>query len=111
LSFVETYPGKKKIVVLGDMLELGKFSESEHKLLGKFLSELPIAEIYLHGEAMKFTASVILSSHQVNAQYFKDWIPIVAKLKSKITDPQVVVLFKASRAIQLEKIIDELIEH
>ncbi|MDI6640780.1 MAG: UDP-N-acetylmuramoyl-tripeptide--D-alanyl-D-alanine ligase [Elusimicrobiota bacterium] len=108
LSFVETYPDKKKIVVLGDMLELGEHSESEHKLLGKFLVDLPLEEIYLYGEAMKFVAEVIPST---NVQYFKDWIPIIAKLKSRIADPQVVVLFKASRAMMLEKIIDGLIEY
>lgn len=110
-SFVETYPQKKKIVVLGDMLELGRYTEEEHKLLGKFLTELPIQEIYFYGDRMKFAFSSMQSNQSKAVHYTNNSAEIIAKLKAKLNDPQVVMLFKASRAIMLERIIDGLIEY
>jgi UDP-N-acetylmuramoyl-tripeptide--D-alanyl-D-alanine ligase len=107
-SFVETYSEKKKIVVLGDMLELGEYTEAEHRLLGKFLSGLPLTGIYLYGQAMKFAASAMPSNR---VEYFNEQVAMIPKLKNSLSDPEVVILFKASRVIMLEKIINALIEY
>ncbi len=101
-SFLSVYKDKKKILVLGDMLELGEYSQEEHILLGEFLKELPVDEIYFFGNEI----SIIKDKVDIeNSYFFDNPIDIIARLKSKL-NKDYAVLFKASRAIGLEKIIE-----
>ncbi|MBU2615333.1 MAG: UDP-N-acetylmuramoyl-tripeptide--D-alanyl-D-alanine ligase, partial [Elusimicrobia bacterium] len=103
--FVEGYPGKKKIVVIGDMLELGKYAENEHKLLGDFLAGLPLENIYLYGNMMK---QVKENSKLKNVRHFNDQEGLLSVLKRKL-NKNTVVLFKASRGMGLEKTIGKIL--
>jgi len=106
-SFIKTYKDKKKILVLGDMLELGEHSQEEHISLGEFLSDLPVEEIYLFGNEIKIIKEKLKLE---NSSSFDNPVEIVAKLRNKLNE-EYAVLFKASRAIGLEKIILELINY
>ncbi|OGS18750.1 MAG: hypothetical protein A3J83_06995 [Elusimicrobia bacterium RIFOXYA2_FULL_40_6] len=103
--FVEAYPDKKKIVVLGDMLELGNHSRNEHKLLGDFLAGLPLENIYLCGNMIKYVKE---NNQLTNARYFsrqEDMLDILQKKISKNT----AILFKGSRGIGLENTINKIL--
>ena len=39
LNLLETFPGKRKIVVLGDLIDLGKYSMDAHEELGKRITK------------------------------------------------------------------------
>ncbi len=45
----------KKYIVLGDMLELGKHSMKQHKLISKNLNKSNIHKVYVHGKFIKET--------------------------------------------------------
>ena len=45
----------KKYIVLGDMLELGKHSMKQHKLISKSLNKSNIHKVYVHGKFIKET--------------------------------------------------------
>jgi len=103
-NFIRIYKDKKKILVLGDMLELGEHSEKEHISLGEFLSELPVDEIYFFGKEVKIIKEKLKLE---NSNFYDSPVDIVGKLKSKLNE-EYAVLFKGSRAVGLEKIIEGL---
>ncbi|MEW6042000.1 MAG: UDP-N-acetylmuramoyl-tripeptide--D-alanyl-D-alanine ligase, partial [Elusimicrobiota bacterium] len=106
-NFYEMYPGKKKKIILGDMLELGNSSETEHKSLGEFLRKYDNCEIYLCGKSMSRTADVLKNSK--NVIYCNSQEEIIAHIKPLLEETNCAVLLKGSRDEGLEKIIDRLI--
>ncbi len=97
----------KKIAVLGDMLELGALSESEHTLLGEFISQLELDVLLVYGEAMKAT----LNAAKVPAkQHFESKAQLAESLK-KLLQPGDAVLFKGSRAMKMEEVIEMIQAH
>ena len=105
-SFITEFPNKKKILVLGDMKELGEQSVSFHAELGEWLSTLPVAEIYLAGPEMKTTAENIAKRKPSFSLHYKenpaDWINELKKAINKNS----ACLFKASRAMKLENVYE-----
>jgi len=92
----------KKIAVLGDMLELGALSESEHMLLGEFISQLELDVLFVYGKAMKAT----LDAAKVQTkQHFESKAQLAESLK-ELLQPGDAVLFKGSRAMKMEEVIE-----
>ena len=60
---------KHKMVILGDMRELGSDSEFEHRKIMDILAGMPLEEIWLVGENF---ASLNYNNKPINAKYYKD---------------------------------------
>ncbi len=91
-----------KIVILGEMKELGNDSESEHIKTLNFLRNQDLSSIYLVGESYK----VLLSEHD-GINWFED----VISLRNYILDNEIknsFILVKGSRSNQLEKLKEVL---
>lgn len=93
--------GKKhKMVILGDMFELGDHAEAEHRRLGEIVSEYPIDKVC-------FTGSLIVSALEKapKALYFPDSFSFRNWLEdSKLED--YLILIKGSRGMKLEGLVD-----
>ena len=50
--------GNPKVLIVGDMFELGTESESEHRKLGELIAQQPIETVWLCGKEMKAAAQV-----------------------------------------------------
>lgn len=107
--FFNTYPGKGKILVLGDMLELGEESEKEHYTLGEYIATLPVRTIFLYGEKILFLAKAIKEKSSQTVFVFQDKKKLVEKLKNYLR-VKPVIFFKASRAMKLEEVVERLIQ-
>jgi len=103
-SLVQTFPDREKVVVLGDMLELGLQAEAEHYKLGEFLASQPLSGIFLYGPLME-KAMLVLNNTSV--KHFLEQDKLKAALKHAMPEGGV-VLFKASRGMAIEKVADEL---
>jgi UDP-N-acetylmuramoyl-tripeptide--D-alanyl-D-alanine ligase len=91
----------KALLVLGDMKELGASESDYHKELGQFVQELGFTRLIYVGEFEKEVATFYKGSmhsfkHVGEAQSF-----VRDALKSAT-----VTLFKASRSLQLERLLD-----
>lgn len=105
-SMVNTFSDREKIVVLGDMLELGVQAEAEHFKLGEFLASQPLNRIYLYGPLM---AKALQAIHHPSAKHFTRKEALEEDLKQSL--PQgAVVLFKASRGMALEEVANKLVQ-
>ena len=103
---------KRTVAVLGEMRELGVFSDELHKEVGEFVYKSGIDRLYTYGSAALEIAVGALQSGMDEsklAAYSKVEEPEgMAKLIKKDLRQGDVVLFKASRAVALENVIKYL---
>lgn len=95
----------KKYAVLGDMLELGEESEKLHTLVGEYVRESKIDMLYCYGKDSEY----IIRKSNTRAEFSEDKDAIARLLKGRLK-PGDAVLFKASRGMKLEEIIDKVFE-
>ena len=108
LKYLGNIQGKRKIAVLGDMFELGEFSEELHKNVGSEVYKNNIDILICSGknskEIIKQANIEGLSTESI--YYVENKEEILEKLKSICKDGDV-VLFKASNGMQFYKIAEE----
>lgn len=99
----------RKIAVLGDMLELGTYSEEGHRAVGKRVAEAGINLLITIGPKGSLLSKSALSAGlpEENIFEFDQVEESLEFIKDKIR-PGDLVLIKASRGIKLDKIIQEL---
>ncbi|MHA7131482.1 UDP-N-acetylmuramoyl-tripeptide--D-alanyl-D-alanine ligase [Algoriphagus namhaensis] len=93
--------GKKhKMIILGDMFEMGDYAEEEHRRLGEIVSEYEIDKVCFTG---KLTVSALEKAP--HALYFPDPFSLRNWLEdSKLED--YLILIKGSRGMKLEVLVD-----
>src|SRR5699024_6069910 len=97
----------KKIVVLGDILELGSLSTSFHEQVAHTI-EPPIDVVYTYGNISEVIPPIVKEKHpNIEVKHFTDHVELTASLLKK-TNESTVILFKASRGMALEKVIEPL---
>ena len=91
-----------KMVILGDMFELGEEAEKEHRLIGQLAKTLGFDKVYLCGTLMKAAKEAF-----PGAILFENKTLLMEALKN---DPprNATILVKASRGIGLETIVEFL---
>ncbi len=97
--------GKKKVVVFGDMLELGELEESEHREIGEILASMKVGHLIAVGGASKVVSDIVekrLGTKHVD--WFPTWKEAVIPLK-RLLKKDVIVLIKGSRSIHLENLV------
>lgn len=102
--------GKRKIAVLGDMFELGSFSEKLHRDVAKEIYKNKINEVYLIGENSKFIYDELinLGFNKNNLFYFTEKNLLIENLQKNLTEGDT-VLIKASNGMKLYEVAQELI--
>ncbi len=98
----------KRYAVIGEMRELGDFSETGHRQVGRALAESPFDAVILFGPETRYTHSEALragfpESKLIEAVDLHD----IAAFINQLT-PKDVALIKGSRALGLEKALEEL---
>jgi UDP-N-acetylmuramoyl-tripeptide--D-alanyl-D-alanine ligase len=91
-----------KVVILGDMLELGTVSAEEHAKIGKLVASLPFDQVLLCGPEMEHAAAYAPAAWHFETK---------AELQQWLQDNPVqnsFVLIKGSRGMSLETLLDTL---
>ncbi len=107
LGSFESAKTKRRIAVLGDMLELGKQSKKLHEGLAKFIADAKVDLVFLVGPEMENLAK-ILPNERLGGHY-PDAINLAERLKVVFKGGDVVV-FKASNSMGFSKIVQEILE-
>lgn len=108
LNVLSDMNADRKIAVLGDMLELGDYSETAHREVGKYAAEKKIDVLYAFGEQSKYIAEEAKKGVQ-RVLWFDDKAQLAKTLVQDVKSGDC-VLFKASRGMKLEEIIEKLYE-
>lgn len=95
--------GSPKVIVLGDMGELGEYEEDYHKEIGKYLNDFSFDFLVTVGDL----AGLIKPENQKNYKNFTDNKSAAEYIRSNI-EKGANILLKASRSMKFEEIIEEL---
>jgi len=106
LDYLSAFSGDgRKIFVFGDMYELGPTSDKQHQKIGERCLELNLDGVFTIGEHTKHTNSIIndymMSKHFMNKKDLIDSLQRIIESGDK-------VLFKGSRGMEMDKIIEEV---
>ena len=92
----------RKILIIGDMLELGKYKIDEHIQIGKLINSADIDIVLTFGDIVEYTFKE-LNSNFLYKQHFSDMQLLKKKLKT-IIEKNDLIYIKGSRSMQLERI-------
>ena len=101
--------GNKKILVLGDMLELGDQSETEHRKMGEYLRDKEIDAVLCYGPFSILILEGLGNSRSgsIIKEKFNSHENLARALKGLLQEGDVLLL-KGSRGMQLEKVLEYL---
>ena len=105
LAVLAQQPGKK-LLVLGDMGELGEDAAAMHAQIGLAARTAGIDRLLALGDLTKETVGAFGSG----AMHFERIQELLAELENALT-PDTTVLVKGSRFMQMERVVNSFIEH
>lgn len=92
-------PAHRKMVILGDMYELGPESEAEHAALGRLIAECRFDGVILAGQDMKFALGALPQAYYIPDKFsLHNWL-----MDHPMTDTH--ILIKGSRGMGLESVV------
>lgn len=109
INTLSSLSAKRKIAVLGDMLELGSVSEDAHRNSGMLAAKKKTDAVFTFGERSVATAEKAKEMGVPFTESFLTHEALTDKLYSFIKDGDA-VLFKGSRGMKLEEVINPLYE-
>ncbi len=108
LKVLNDYPGKRRVAILGDMLELGKYSVRDHRNIGRYIKKLKVDLLITVGNK---SVDIKESSKLKNSFWF-DSSNKAPEIKTIIAQkPGDVILIKGSQGIRMERITKELMNN
>ena len=109
ISNLKNMNGERKIAVLGDMFELGDFSEKLHREVGTEIYKNKIDKLYLIGNYSKFIGEEAEKEgyKKENIFYFENKDELFNNLKNNLKSGDV-ILIKASNGMKLFEIAEKL---
>lgn len=107
LSEIETTG--KRIAVLGDMSEIGRYTANEHKIIGKMVTDKGIDLLFTLGKRAEFIAEEAQKTgmSQDKVFEFKEFGELTKELKEQIGENDV-ILVKGSQVVRTEKIVKQI---
>ncbi|WP_025025880.1 YheC/YheD family protein [Caldalkalibacillus mannanilyticus] len=103
---------KKKIVVLGDMLELGEHTREGHKEVGRYLAKKKMDTIYTYGQKAKWIGIGAVSAGfpATHIKHFNDR-PALHHALEKEVDNNHLILVKGSSLMNMNETASHLCNH
>ena len=99
IKSVDKFPNKNKVMILGDMNELGSDSKIEHENIGLLTKKLKVGSCFFIGKNMRY-------AHKKNNSSL--WFEDRDSLEKEIVKHRIInadILIKGSRAFELEMIM------
>lgn len=112
LNFLKIQDGKRKIAVLGDILELGEFSKKIHHDVGCIVGKLKIDKLICIGDYSKYIAFSAIDEgmREDDINYFPNINEAYSYLVDNLQKDDT-VLFKASNGMKLIDLVNMIKEY
>ena len=107
LEILSKEKAKRRIAVLGDILEVGSYNEMVHREIGKIALEFNLDMIITIGTNTKYTDMYLEENGYMNVYHFDSEDVSYEKIDELLKDGDV-VLFKASHSMKLGNIVNYL---
>jgi len=101
----------RKIVVLGDMLELGRYSSREHERIGELVAESADILLTLGVRARKIAEGALENGMSEKVIFQYENIDRAGHELLEMLEPNDVVLVKASQGMRAEKLVERIMAH
>jgi UDP-N-acetylmuramoyl-tripeptide--D-alanyl-D-alanine ligase len=100
----------KKVVVFGDMLELGKLEKKYHLDIAKLIMNryMQLHKIICIGNTSKIIYDYLNHGKANIASYYKTWRNALPEVKTLSENRHTIILVKGSRSIHLDELVDAL---
>ncbi|MBQ8209955.1 MAG: UDP-N-acetylmuramoyl-tripeptide--D-alanyl-D-alanine ligase [Clostridia bacterium] len=109
INTLSSLGAKRTVAVLGDMLELGDYSETAHSQCGEYAARKGIDVLFAYGKESENTAKKAEESGVKEVYHFLDENALADKISDILCDGDA-ILFKASRGMKLENVIESVYE-
>ncbi|WP_170109672.1 UDP-N-acetylmuramoyl-tripeptide--D-alanyl-D-alanine ligase [Melghirimyces profundicolus] len=109
LTVLKHLSGKRtSVAVLGDMQELGNYTWTAHRQVGRFVARMNLDRLVTYGRESREIgkAAVAAGMSPKRVIHFTSRESLIRYLRN--TPPRSMIYFKASRKLKLEKIVDSL---
>ncbi|MEG0255112.1 UDP-N-acetylmuramoyl-tripeptide--D-alanyl-D-alanine ligase [Vagococcus sp.] len=112
-SFSKLEKTGKKIVVLGDMLELGEESKEMHASVSEYIKKDEIDDVFLYGKQMESLYEVLKNSFDSSKLHFFEATKkeVLMKAVSDKIESGDTVFLKASNGMGLKEVVDYLLNN
>ena len=96
---------KEKVLVLGDVLELGSYAKEMHCSIAESIDN-NITHVYTYGHNAEEITNILKKEEQhISVAHFSTKLQLENKLQKHLNS-NTVILFKASRMMQFEQLVD-----
>ena len=110
LSVLRDIPARRRIAVLGEMLELGRWAEPLHRDVGNYAAECGIDVLVgLRGAACYMLDAAKRSGLRADAAFFFDDPVPAGQLVRSLAQSGDAVLFKGSRGVHVELALEQFL--
>ncbi len=105
----------EKILIVGDMGELGDESVRMHEEIGVYAMKAGIKRLYGYGEMSAHTLQAFSTAHSaknasgIQASHYQELQGLIARVK-KYLNPNFTILVKGSRFMQMERVVAQIVE-
>lgn len=103
LSILKPLP-EQKIIILGDMKELGKYSKKLHMKIGKQLKKIEYKKVYLVGDECKYIAKL-----DSTFKWFPNNQSLVEALHKEVWKDSIIAV-KGAHSMRLNEVCDDIID-
>jgi len=108
LDVLRDTPARRRIAVLGEMLELGRWAESLHRDVGSYAVERGIDVLVgIRGAAWSLVDAAKLAGLSSGAALFFDEPEEAGRAVRSIAQPGDAILFKGSRGVHVERALEQ----
>jgi UDP-N-acetylmuramoyl-tripeptide--D-alanyl-D-alanine ligase len=110
LEVVRDTPAGRRIAVLGEMLELGRWAEPLHRDVGNYAAVCGFDVLVgIRGAACYMVDAVKRAGLTADAAFFFDDPEEAGRLLRTLAQPGDVILFKGSRGVHVERALEEFL--
>ena len=106
ISMLSDEEAERRILVMSDMLELGKESNEEHAKIGRLISEKKIDVLIYRGEKTSITAEESKNVKKIECRDNDEMAEIILKTMRQGD----VILVKASHGMRLDEVVRKVID-
>jgi UDP-N-acetylmuramoyl-tripeptide--D-alanyl-D-alanine ligase len=107
IDVLRATPARRRIAVLGEMLELGRSSEELHRLVGRYAAGHGVDFLIgVHGQASAMVDEAVRAGLPATAARFFEDANEAGDFLRTVTHAGDAVLFKASRGVRVERALE-----